>query len=70
MFDLAQLAKKREEKDLKTYQTDISNTAVEVLRLIESKGLDTYGKALDVIKTCESTISRMMYSSKFEEPKK
>lgn len=57
------------DKDLKEYQKKVSEVAVEVMRLMESKGIDTYGKALDVIKTCETTIGRMMYSSKFEEPK-
>jgi hypothetical protein len=64
-----ELGKVDKNKALEEYQVKVRETSVEVLKLIEGK-VDTFGKALDVIKTCEATLSAMMYGSKFEEPKK
>lgn len=68
--DLAKIGQKSEEKKIREYSDKVAHVTSKVLQLILDEGVDTCGKALDVIKTAEQTIQRMSYDGKFEAPKK
>lgn len=68
--NLAKIGENLEQKKIKEYSDKVAHVTSKVLQLVLDEGVDTCGKALDVIKTAEQTVQRMMYDGKFEAPKK